>query len=127
MPPAAETAALQKPDQWLMGRSALFVAGPGAHHAVAAAILIAAAQRRVLSLTEMRFDRPAIRPAWTLGVDRERRAAAVDRAHDLALAGTLLRRGGARRSLLLVVVGIAVRAAGADGQSACRLRGLTAA
>ena len=36
-----------------MGRSALFVAGPGAHHAIVAAVLIAAVQGRVLGLAEM--------------------------------------------------------------------------
>ena len=61
-----------------MGRSALFVAGPGAHYAIVPAVLIAAVQGCVLGLAEMGVDRPAIRAAGMLGIDRERRAAAAD-------------------------------------------------
>jgi hypothetical protein len=68
-----------------MGRSALFVAGPGAHHAIVAAVLIAAVQGRVLGFAEMGVDRPAIRAAGMLGVDRERRAAAAVRAAAICL------------------------------------------
>src|SRR5271156_867424 len=65
-------------------RSALFVAGPGAQDAIAAAEIIAAAERVVLGFTEVRIHRPAKRSARMLGVDRERGAAAPDLADDLA-------------------------------------------
>src|SRR5208282_3352007 len=82
-----------------------------------------AAQRRVLRLAEMRIQRPAIRAAGVFGVHGQSRAAASDRADDLAGAGTLLRGGGARVGQALIIIGIAVRAAGTDGKRAGRIGG----
>ena len=62
-------------------RSTLFVAGPGAHHAIAPAKFVTAAQRRVFGLAEMRADRPAERAARLLGVIP---SPPVDFADDLA-------------------------------------------
>ena len=67
-----------------LARSALLVAGEGAHHAVLAAEVVAAAQRQVLRPAKMGIDCPAQGAAWTLHVDRHGRAAAPDGADDLA-------------------------------------------
>src|SRR5262245_21301964 len=101
--------------------SAFGVAGPGADHAVLAAVLVALAQRSVLCCAKPTGDRIAVRPARVLAVDGDRPAGAPDR-HDLAAAGAFAKRGAARIGLLGVVVGKAVGAARADCERARRLR-----
>jgi hypothetical protein len=104
--------------------STLLVAGPGAHHAIAAAIFEAAAHRDILGLAEMRIDGPAERAAGVLGVDRHGGAAAPHDADDLAMAvGAFGHRGNPGVGLFVVVEAIAIGAAGSDREGACGFRG----
>src|SRR5215467_10452343 len=104
--------------------SPLHVAREGTDDAVLAAIFVAALQRHVLGLAELERRREAIGTAGSVAVDREGRAVALERHHDLAVrAGTFRVRGGARRIRAAEVERIAVGRAGPERHRACGVPG----
>src|SRR5580698_7564107 len=102
----------------------LLVAGPGAHHAFAAAEFGTAAHRRVFRPAEMILDGPAEAAARVLGVDRDRRAALAHVADQLAgAAGALLHRRSAGLGDVVEIEAVAIGAANADREGAGRFSG----
>src|SRR6266849_4445160 len=106
------------------GTSALGVAGPGADHAILAAVLVAGRERDVLRLSEPARRRISVRAARAPAVDRKGGAALLEHHHHLALrAGAFALRGAHRRSRVRIVEGVAEGRARPDRHRARRMPG----
>ena len=99
--------------------SPLGVAGPGADHACLAAELVALLCRGVERARNFGFYGIAVGAAGIGHVDRERCAGALH-GHRGAVALALLQRRGARGCFRLIVIGLAIGTAFADGECAGR-------
>src|SRR5579872_4476898 len=91
--------------------STLGVAGPGADHALLAAILVALAGRFVERTRYTRLHCIAVRTTGIGHVDRERGAGALHRNCRLAVAAALLERCGKCGAHRGIIVSFAVSAA----------------